>query len=112
MAYEYTRENNLYEDSCFLVSKINYVDENGVKHTNEQTDREVYCMVGSIYQKEFYEAYQAGITAQYRLTIVASDYNNEVIVKYRDVYYTVYRRYPTGDYIELYLRNDANTLKG
>lgn len=112
MAYEYTRENNLYEDSCFLVSNKTYVDENGVKHVSEKVEREVYCMVGSIYQKEFYEAYQAGITAQYRLTVAVADYENEKTVKYNGIYYTVYRRYPTGDNIELYLRDDVSTLNG
>lgn len=42
MAYEYTRENNLYYDVAYLIEKERYVDADGVEHVNE-TEKEVFC---------------------------------------------------------------------
>lgn len=109
MAYEYTRENNLKESSCILISKRIETDDNGVtKEVGEPIEREVYCLVGSIYMKEFYSAYQAGIKPQYRLKVNIEDYNDELIVKFEGVIYNIYRTYPTGDEIELYIRSDVS----
>lgn len=109
MAYEYTRENNLRDSVCTLIKKNIKLDENGVPVEGEETKTEVFCRIGSIYEKEFYEAYQAGIKAQYKVVIFAGDYSGENVVDLEDNRYSVYRRYQTGDNIELYLRGDIDT---
>lgn len=109
MAYEYTREVNLRDSVCTLIKKHMNIDENGVPvETEEPMKTEVFCRVGSIYQKEFFDAYQAGIKAQYKLVIFAYDYNDEVVVEFEGKTYSVYRTYYQGDTIELYLRTDVS----
>ena len=110
MAYEYTRENNLYYDVAYLIEKERYVDADGVEHVNE-TEKEVFCRVGGIYSKEFNEAYQSGIQLAYKLVIPTIDYNGETTVKYNDKKYAVYRTFPSGDTIELYVQQDAGEWK-
>lgn len=111
MAYEYTRENDLYDDVAYLIKKTGTVDEYGVEHDGEVEENEVFCRVGGIYSKEFNEAYQAGIQLAYKLVVFVGDYNGETTVKYNDIYYSVYRFYPSGDTIELYIQEDAGTWK-
>lgn len=107
MAYEYTREVNLRDSVCTLIKKNTYLDEDGVPQEGEPTKKEVFCRVGSIYEKEFYDAYQAGIKSQFKVVIFAYDYDNEKIVELEGNVYSIYRRYYTGDNIELYLRSDV-----
>ncbi len=117
MAYEYTRQNDLFEDIAYLCRKITTIDENGVVVENGYEEREVFAKVGGVYQKEFFEAYQAGIKAQWYILVSAFDYEGEDIVKYRKnpksdeyVYYIIYRKYPKQeDEWELYLREDIGT---
>jgi len=106
MAYEYTRENNLWEDTCYLITKQKTYDENGVEKEVLTNKKEVFCLVGGIYMKEFYEAQASGIKAQYKIVVSLIDYDNETVVEYRDETYSVYRKYPSDDKMELYLRSD------
>jgi len=107
MAYEYTRENDLYESTCYLIGKDTEIDENGVVQDGKETETEVFCKVGGVYEKEFFDAYQSGIKAQFKLVIFKDDYHGELLVRFEDTIYSVYRKYPTGDEIELYLREDV-----
>lgn len=107
MAYEYTRENDLYESTCLLIGKKTMVDENGVVQDSITTRTEVFCKVGGVYEKEFFDAYQSGIKAQLKLVIFRGDYNGEMLVEFEDEIFSVYRRYPSGDDMELYLRKDV-----
>lgn len=109
MAYEYTRTNHLYDGVCKLVKKQTDTDENGIVKEVGTIEREVLCQVGGIYEKEFYDAYQAGIKAQYKLIVNIEVYENEKIVIFEGITYSVYRRFPTGDTMELYLREDEGT---
>ena len=109
MAYEYTRENNLWEDVCYLIKKDKAYDENGVETTPIITRREVFCLVGGIYEKEYYNAQQSGIKAQCKVIVPMVDYEDEVLVEYGGKQYSVYRKYPINDTYELYLREDVGT---
>lgn len=117
MAYEYTRQNDLFEDVAYLCKKKTYVDENGVVIEDGYEEHEVFAKVGGVYQKEFFDAYQSGIKAQFYILVSAFDYQDEEVVKYREspqsdkyVYYIVYRKYPKQeDEWELYLREDVGT---
>lgn len=109
MAYENTRENNLWEDVCYLVKKEKVYDENGVEKEPIISKKEVFCQVGGIYEKEFYDAQQAGIKAQCKVVVQMVEYDDEVIVEYGGKIYSVYRKYPINDTYELYLREDVGT---
>lgn len=112
MAYEYTRENNLRDSVCTLIKKNVSLNDDGVPVESEPTKTEVFCRVGSIYEKEFYDAMQAGIKAQYKIVVFAGDYHDEKVVELEGTIYSIYRRYYTGDSIELYLRSDVETWNG
>lgn len=107
MAYEYTRGNDLYESTCYLISKETVTDENGVVQDSNRTKREVFCKAGGVYEKEFFDAYQSGIKAQLKLIIFFDDYQNEMLVDFEGEIYSVYRKYRSGDELELYLRKDV-----
>lgn len=109
MAYEYTRENDLREGVCFLCKKEKVVDEDGIIQDTKLIKREVFCKIGGIYEKEFYDAHQSGIKAQYKVVVFAGDYDKEMIVDLEGVIYSVYRRYQSDDNFELYLREDEGT---
>lgn len=108
MAYEYTRETYLRDSVCTLIKRRKSADENGVPVVQETVKNEVFCRVGSIYEKEFYDAMQAGIKAQYKVVVFAYDYDDEKTVELEGKEYSVYRRYYIGDNVELYLRTDVS----
>ena len=110
MAYEYTRRNDLFEDVAYLCKKKTEIDENGVAIEKGYEEREVFCRVGGVYQKEFFDAYQSGIKAQWYMIVSSFDYQGEEIIKYQGQYYNLYRKYPQQDDTwELYLREDVGT---
>lgn len=73
--------------------------------TTIKTEREVYCQVHTISQKEFFKAGEQGLKPQFRFTIANSaDYNGEKIVVYNGKEYAVYRTYiKDTEAIELYV---------
>ena len=110
MAYEYTRQNDLFEDIAYLCRKKTTISEDGVVVEDGYEEREVFAKVGGVYQKEFFDAYQSGIKPQWYVLVSAFDYQGEDVVKYNGVYYSVYRKYPKQeDEWEIYLREDVGT---
>ena len=109
MAYEYKRETHLRDSVCVLCHKVTESDSNGVMKQVGMVENEVCCRVGSVYEKEFYDALQAGIKAQYKLVINTELYSGQKIVRFEGQYYSVYRKYQEGDNVELYLRKDTGT---
>lgn len=109
MAYEYTRSNEIRESVAYLISYPIIMDENGVPQRGEPIKTEVLVQVGGVYQKEFYEAFAAGIKPQWQLTLSDVDYNNEEVVEFEGEIYSVYRSYFKPDRVELYLRKDTGT---
>ena len=67
-------------------------------------NRNVFCEVESVSQKEFFEASQQGFKPEYKLTLWISDYNNEPIVILNGEAYKIYRSYRcNADRMELYI---------
>lgn len=63
----------------------------------------VYGKKESISRAEFYNAGQAGLRADFRLTIAKIDYNDEIEIELDGQRYGIYRTYDVNaDYIELY----------
>jgi SPP1 family predicted phage head-tail adaptor len=112
MPYEYTRESELPEETCVLITPKTITDEFGVKKSAEPERIEVFCRVSSVYMREAYAAYQSGIKAAWKLIVFVGDYDDQVVVEFRDKLYNVYRVYHEGDNVELYLRADTSTWQG
>lgn len=67
------------------------------------TKRKVFCKISSVSSQEWFEGGRNGLNPQYRFTMFASDYEDEKILEYNGVQYTIYRVYNTSlDGIELY----------
>lgn len=114
MAYEYTRDSSLYEDVCCLCTPDYKPDKNGVLKDNGYKKREVFCLVGSLYSKEFYAAFQSGISEAMKFVVNRFDWEEgrEMILEHDGKLYTIYRTFMSGDQIELYARIDAGTWSG
>lgn len=66
---------------------------------------EVFCNVSSVSGKEWHDAGQNNIQAQYKITVFAPEYNGEKIVILDGIKYSVYRTYldTKREVMELYL---------
>lgn len=92
-----------------LIRLDKYQDDRGVWH-NIETGKEIYCQVDSISQTEFFEGGRNGLNPEYRFTVFFADYENESIVEYRGLRYSVYRTYrKRDDTIELYVQRKGGT---
>lgn len=109
MSYEYTRETIICESECVLLKKSVETDENGVVTGETIRRNEVFCKVSSLYMRDTYAAFQAGIKPAWKITVFYGDYDGELSVEYEGIEYSVYRTYAEGDNVELYLRKDAGT---
>lgn len=114
MAYEYTRESSLYDDVAYLCTPRIKTDKNGAMVNEGYEKREVFCRVGSLYSKEFYAAFQSGISEALKFVVNRFDWEDgrEMILEHDGKIYTIYRTFMSGDQIELYARIDAGTWSG
>lgn len=84
----------MYDDIVILVHEID--DE-----TTEE--KEVFATVESVGQNEFFSTAQAGLKAEFKISLWIDDYDNEVYVKINGRNYDIYRTYMRRDgKIELY----------
>lgn len=84
----------MYDDVIILIHEIN--DE-------ETEEKEVLATVESVGQNEFFSAAQAGLKAEFKLSLWTDDYDGEVFAKINGRNYDIYRTYMRKDgKIELY----------
>lgn len=92
-----------------LVSKQYTVDDLGQKKATE-IEKEVFCDVMSISQKEFQSAGLVGMKPTYEFRVWLSEYNGEEVCIYEGKRYSVYRTYCQGNgRIELYVEKDTGS---
>lgn len=110
MAYEHTRDTHLWDDVCNLCLPIKEVDEDQQHKIVGWKKREVFCRVGSLYGKEYFQGYQIGIQGAWKIVINFEDWieDQELMIEYRGKMYSVYRSFINGDNIEL----SVETKKG
>ena len=89
-------------DTIKLISFATTKDEYGI-HQPTPTSREVFCDVSSVGSQEWSNGRRLGLNAQYQFKVFFADYQNEEVVEYRGKYYSIYRTFIKGDYIELYV---------
>lgn len=87
----------------YLVTTVYSQNEYGVMIPNE-TEKLVYADITSVTGAEWFEGGRNGINPEFRMRMFAPDYSGEEVLKYNDIYYTVYRTYKVrNDIIELYV---------
>ena len=91
-----------------LIQQTQTVDDYGDTVTTE-TSRQVFCKVGSIGQKEFYQAHAVGLQPELKLILADYlDYNNETLVEHNGTRYRVLRTYRAGQELELTVYREVN----
>jgi len=94
-----------------LISRtLSKLDKYGREEITEDV-RLVLCEVDSITQSEYYQAATNNLKPEYKFTVFFGDYKGEELLTYKDIYYSIYRTYRTGDYMELYAERKAGTAK-
>jgi len=94
-----------------LISTNRIQDEYG-RWIQEPSQKEVFCQVESVTQREFFEGGRNGLNPELKFTMFSYDYENEPIVEYNGQQYSVYRTYiKRNDDIELYVERKGGTNK-
>lgn len=84
-----------------LISETETTDRYGRTVVTE-TSKQLFAAVRSITQSEFYQAQAVGLKPEYKFVIADYlEYNNEKIVEYNNVRYSVKRTYRTGNQLEI-----------
>jgi len=76
---------------CTLIKK-EYV-QNGLKEIENITQKQVFCSIKSVSQKEFSIARTNGFKAEKTVTVATSEYDEEVEVMVNTRKYKIYRIY-------------------
>lgn len=91
----------MYDEIVYLLKeKIAKDDIGQVIKTYDEIM--VFAKNKPIQQQEFFSARQSGIKATLCLEIGLLEYDGELILKYNNKKYSVYRTYPKSNTIELY----------
>ena len=95
-------------DILTLIQQTQTVDDYGDPVTTE-TSRQVFCKVGSIGQKEFYQAHAVGLQPEVKFVLADHlDYDNETLVEHSGTRYRVLRTYRAGQQLELTANREVN----
>ena len=89
-----------------LVSETKTQDSIG-QWISTETEREIFCEEYSITRNEWADAGRLGLNPEICLKTHIGNYNDELVVKYQNKRYSVYRTYKQGEEIELYLERKA-----
>ena len=91
-----------------LITATQHADAYGDPVTTE-TRREVFAKLGSIGQKEFYQAHAVGLQPELKFVLADYlDYNEETLVEYNGQRYRVLRTYRAGLELELTVYREVN----
>jgi len=101
-------KNNLSLDNvCYLISETFTQDDIGQEIPTENEEMR-WCAELPITSSERSNAGLDGIKSELSLMVESEGYDNEVLVKYNNVRYAIYRTYPRSDGVtELYLAKKA-----
>ena len=91
-----------------LLQQTRGVDEFGDPTTTE-TRRNVFVRLGSIGQKEFYQAHAVGLQPELKFIMADYlDYNGEMLVEYNGQRFRVLRIFRSGQELELVCYREVN----
>ena len=95
-------------DVITLVQQNRSVDDYGDPVITE-TARDVFAKLGSIGQKEFYQAHAVGLQPEIKFILADYlDYDGEEIVLHNDQRYRVLRTYRKGQELEITVYREVN----
>ena len=93
-----------------LIKQTDGVDAYGDSVITE-TAREVFAKLGSIGQKEFYQAHAVGLKPELKFVLTDYlDYEGESLVQYEGQRYRVLRTYRKGQELELTVYQEVNPI--
>lgn len=93
-----------------LIQQTHDVDDYGDPVITE-TSREVFAKLGSIGQKEFYQAHAVGLQPEVKFILADYlDYDGEDQVEHNGVRYRVLRTYRKGQELELTVYREVNPI--
>lgn len=95
-------------DVITLIQQIRSVDDYGDPVITE-TARDVFAKLGSIGQKEFYQAHAVGLQPEIKFVLADYlDYDGEQLVRHNDQRYRVLRTYRKGQELEITVYREVN----
>lgn len=95
-------------DVLTLIRQTRGTDDYGDPVLSETT-REVFARLGSIGQKEFYQAHAVGLQPELKFVLPDYlDYDGEALVEHNGQRYRVLRTYRTGQELELTVYREVN----
>lgn len=95
-------------DVLLLIQQTQGADEYGDPVVTE-TAREVFAKLGSIGQKEFYQAHAVGLQPEMKFVLADYlDYEGEALAEYDGQRYRILRTYRNGKELELTLYREVN----
>lgn len=95
-------------DVITLIQQIRSVDDYGDPVITETT-RDVFAKLGSIGQKEFYQAHAVGLQPEIKFVLADYlDYDGEELVQHNGQRYRVLRTYRKGQELEITVYREVN----
>lgn len=92
---------NRLNDIIVLVGEVSQdekFDSSGFRKETENTEREIYASVDSVFASEFYKAKAEGIKLESIITVHESEYLGEKLIKYNNTMFEVVRTYSKDEY--------------
>ena len=101
-------KNNLSLDNiCYLIAQT-FTDDDIGQQIPTETEIMCFCAELAVASSEFRNAGLDNIKSEKSLLIDSESYNDELVAKYNNVRYVIYRNYPRTDGMtELYLTKKA-----
>lgn len=87
---------------AYLIADTYTQNDYGVME-KQSTRKKVFVNTTSVTGTEWFEGGRNGLNPQYRFIMFSHDYNNEKVIEYNSIQYTIYRTFlRSTDEIELY----------
>lgn len=98
----------MYNEVIKLIKETVSADSLGNPITT-RTERQVFAMVHSIGQKEFYQAHAVGLQPEYKVVLADYlDYEGESLAEFQGQQMRVLRTYRSGKELEITLYREVN----
>ena len=83
----------------------------GGRESKVTNEKKIFAEKKSVRSNEFYQAYQSGLEVSIIFKVWATEYDDQLIIKYNDKYYTVVRTYEIGEHLEITCKRRKGLLE-